>query len=125
MGMPDHLPQEADHLSDLAQDFLGVWAQSHGISRGTTTVLTGQDSLIFLLEDSLNYVEQKVARRSSGANLLESYFEQLLKVACTEMVPELEARLKREVLRYDVTSKPSTGWIICLFKLGRPVVESA
>jgi hypothetical protein len=121
--VPHYGPVEADLLTDLAQDFLGLWAQSHGISRGTTTVLTGQDSVVFLLEDSFNYVEQNMARRSNGANLLESYFEQLLKIACTKMVPEIEARLQREVLWYDVTSNPSTGWIVCLFKLGEPVAE--
>jgi hypothetical protein len=121
--VPHYRPVEVDLLTDLAQEFLGLWAQSHGISRGTTTVLTGQDSVLFLLEDSFNDVEQTMARRSNGANLLESYFEQLLKIACHKMVPEIETQLQREVLWYDVTSSPSTGWIMCLFKLGEPVAE--
>jgi hypothetical protein len=121
--VPHYQQVEADLLGDLARDFVGLWAESHGISRGTTTVLTGQDSVIFLLEDSFNDGEQITARRPSGANLLESYFEQLLKVACARMQPEIEGRLQREVLWYDVTSNPSTGWIMCLFKLGEPVVE--
>ena len=121
--VPQYQPVEADLLTELAQDFLGLWAQSHGISRGSTTVLTGQDSVIFLLEDSFSYVEQNMASRSNGANLLESYFEQLLNVACTKMQSEIEARLQREVLWHDVTSNPSTGWIMCLFKLGEAVPE--
>jgi len=121
--VPHYLPAEAELLTDLAQNFLGFWAQSHGISRGTTTVLTGQDSVIFLLEDGFNYVEQNMAKRSNGANLLESYFEQLLKVACTKMQPEIESQLQRKVLWYDVTSHPATGWIMCLFKLGESVAE--
>jgi uncharacterized membrane-anchored protein YhcB (DUF1043 family) len=121
--VPHYFPVEADLLTDLAHDFVALWAEAHGIARGTTTVLTGQDSVIFLLEDSFNTVEQTTARRSSGANLLESYFEQLLKVACANMRPEIEARLQREVLWYDVTSNPSTGWIMCLFKLGAFVAE--
>jgi hypothetical protein len=121
--VPHYQSAEADLLTDLAQNFLGLWAQSHGISRGTTTVLTGQDSVIFLLEDGFSYIEQNMAKRSNGANLLESYFEQLLKVACTKMQSEIETRLQREVLWYDVTSNPATGWIMCLFKLGEPAAE--
>jgi len=98
-----------------------MWAQSHGISRGTTTVLTGHDSVIFLMEDSLNKGEQNVARRTEGTNLLENYFKQLLNVACAKMTPEIESRLQRTVLLFDVTSNPSTGWIMCLFKLGEPI----
>ena len=75
--VPHYQPAEANLLTDLAEDFLAVWAQSHGIARGTTTVSTGRDSVVFLLEDSFNNGEQNLARRSNGANLLESYFEQL------------------------------------------------
>jgi hypothetical protein len=122
--VPHYHPAEADLLNDMAENFVEVWAESHGISRGTTTVLTGQDSVIFLLEDSFNEVEQTTARRSNGANLLESYYEQLLKVACARMQPGIEDRLQREVLWYDVTSNPSTGWIMCLFKLDEPIAVS-
>jgi hypothetical protein len=114
---------ETNVLTDLGQSFLGVWAESHGISRGTTTVLTGQDSVIFLLEDSINDGEQNLANRSYGASLLESYFEQLLKVACAKMESEIEIQMQRKVLWYDVTSNPSTGWIMCLFKLGESMAE--
>ncbi len=121
--VPHFLPVEADLLTDLAENFVGLWAETHGISRGTTTVTTGQDSVIFLLEDSFNELEQTTARRSNGTNLLESYYEQLMKVACARMQPEIESRLQREVLWYDVTSNPSTGWMMCLFKLGKPITE--
>jgi hypothetical protein len=72
--VPHYFPVEADLLTDLAHDFVALWAEAHGIARGTTTVLTGQDSVIFLLEDSFNTVEQSTARRSNGAGFFKTRF---------------------------------------------------
>lgn len=108
------------YLTDLAQYVAAEWWRAHGGPRSSVEAMAGPDSLAVFIENAFTKAELALAEQVRGRALLRQYADRLFDQVAQGMVSQVEAVTGREVASTGINVDPTSGWIMCLFRLGVP-----
>lgn len=106
-------------VNDLANQFLAAWIKANGVTDSQVQALTGDNSLVVIIEGALTQAERLLAERDHGENSLRQYLKGLMSVIDEEVLSEGGKIDGRQVESVGSDINLEQGWVMWYFKLER------